>query len=509
MKLLRNIFRRKNRDLPSVADFESSEALKNALGGTEKKPNKLQDSISTLVTDPMGDDSGPTSSAFLVSEEVKVVDWKLPTFDAETTHVQTMEKELERLLILRSFHLLDTGREEHFDCLVKLAAEIFHAPMALISLVDLGRQWFLSTEGLGDITETPREISICAHVVQGKTNHPLVIPDLTKDFRFKDNPVVTGPMSLRFYAGAPLISPEGLKIGSFCVIDTVARPEGFTVFDEDILTDLANMAMKLMVQRRSKLLSLQGKENSPAETTDLLESFDRIICPVTDMQKLYQNLNMFVEPLPKNVSITMELDAALPRSVECDDLLLFRSSLILLNNAVTRTKSGSIHFNIKVNDTDKTIVFECEDTGSPRLNPKKKFVPDSKSQLLVMHAMVQKMNGIHGISAKGNANSVVWFSVPLITVSTYEHGSVIAGNEPLLLRVHYPSNNSISNVHPMQASSSKAQGTLTSDPFQDEIVTNVGCKPIACYKPNNDLEGHDDVPALSAEHNVNNNINSN
>jgi GAF domain len=502
MKLLRNIFRRKNRELPSVADFESSETLTQALGGAGKKPKKLQDSISTLVTEQNGEDWENHSPEFLIIEDVKVVDWKLPTFDAETTNIQTMEKELERLLILRSFHLLDTGREEHFDRLVKLAAEIFQAPMALISLVDLGRQWFLSSKGLGDITETPREISICAHVVQGKTNQPLVIPDLTKDFRFKENPVVTGPMALRFYAGAPLISPEGLKIGSFCVIDTVTRPEGFTVFDEEILMDLANMAMKLMVQRRSKLLSLQRNESNFAETADLLESFDRIICPVTDIQKLYQNLNEFVEPLPKNVPITLELDATLPRNVECDDLLLFRSSLILLNNAVTRTKTGNIHFIIKANDADQTIVFECEDSGNPSL--KKKLVPDSKSQLLVMQAMVEKMNGKHGISTRGNENSFVWFSVPMITLSMYENGSEPAAHAPSLLKVHSAKNSTVSNLHTMKKSSNTLKGTIVSDPFQNEIVTDVGCKPIACYTPNkNALKEQHDVPELTEELKVN------
>jgi hypothetical protein len=116
----RNIFRRKNYDLPSVTDFESSDALQRALGGTTlnaKKPlteSSSSASLATVSTVGEGDNTAPNS----ITNDVTVVEWKLPTFDAETTNGQTMEKELERLLVLRSFSLLDTGREEHFDRLV-------------------------------------------------------------------------------------------------------------------------------------------------------------------------------------------------------------------------------------------------------------------------------------------------------------------------------------------------------------------------------------------------------
>jgi hypothetical protein len=219
----------------------------------------------------------------------------------------------------------------------------------------------LSQEGLENITETPRNIAVCAHVVQGKSNKPLVVPDLSQDFRFKDTSIVTGPLGLRFYA-APLISPEGQKIGSFCIIDTVARPpDGFTSFDEEVLTDLANMAMKIMFERRDHLASSQKVDSkTPMSVTEIMERFDRIISPVADVQKLYQSLNTFIEPLPKSVPITMELGRNVPLHVECDDLLLFRSCLILLNNAATRTKSGAIYFHIKVNKRNQSIVLNVK-----------------------------------------------------------------------------------------------------------------------------------------------------
>jgi hypothetical protein len=353
--------------------------------------------------------------------------------------------------------------------------------------VDLGRQWFLSTEGLGDISETTREISICAHVVQGKSNRPFVIPDLTQDYRFKENPVVTGPLGLRFYAGAPLLSPEGQKIGSFCVIDTVARPDGFTIFDEEVLTDLANMAMKIMVERRDYLASLHsGDSKTPMSVTEIMERFDRIICPVANVQKLFQSLNTFIEPLPKSVPITMELDRHVPHHVECDDLLLFRSCLILLNNAATRTKSGTIHFHIKVKKRIQSIVFECEDTGYPVFDPDVKFIAAPKSPLLVMSAMVRKMNGKYGISPCGLTKSVFWFSVPLKPISNHvsiTDMNIITGPAPTstLTTVH-AANVSDTTPDSIKSSTKKLKDLIMRDPFQ-EAINEIGCTPLASYKP--------------------------
>jgi hypothetical protein len=491
MKGLGAIFRRKNHDLPSVTDFESSDALQRVLGGKTLQAKKARsDSSSSLATVSTAGGSKRKNivSNSVTNEDAKVVDWKLPTFDAETTHVQTLENEMQRLLVLRSFCLLDSGHEEHFDRLVQLAAEMFHVPIALISLVDLGRQWFLSQEGLENITETPRNIAVCAHVVQGKSNKPLVIPDLSQDFRFKDTSIVTGPLGLRFYAGAPLISPEGQKIGSFCIIDTVARPpDGFTSFDEEVLTDLANMAMKIMVERRDHLALLQkGESKTPMSVTEIMERFDRIISPAADVQKLYQSLNTFIEPLPKSVPITMELDRYVPLHVECDDLLLFRSCLILLNNAATRTKSGTIHFHIKVKKRNQSIVFECEDTGYPMFDPDVKFVAAPKSPLLVMSAMVRKMNGKYGLSSIGPSKSVFWFSVPLKPTSVYASiadTKIVTGTAPTstLLKVH-SANVSSTPPDSIETSTKKLKDLIVRDPF-DDVVSQIGCTPLVSYKP--------------------------
>jgi PAS domain S-box-containing protein len=128
--------------------------------------------------------------------------------------------EKERLAALYRYEVLDTEPEPAFDDIATLAAQICGTPISLISLVDRDRQWFKARVGL-DAPETPRDLAFCAHAVTG--SDLLVVPDATRDDRFAANPLVLDAPQIRFYAGAPLITPEGQSIGTLCVIDREPR----------------------------------------------------------------------------------------------------------------------------------------------------------------------------------------------------------------------------------------------------------------------------------------------
>lgn len=148
--------------------------------------------------------------------------------------------EQDRLSALRAYGVLHTAAEDRFDDLVDLAARICEAPTALVSLVDSDIQWFKARVGL-DVDCTPRGVSFCDHAM--REHEVMVVPDAARDPRFADNALVTGAPHIRFYAGAPLVTAEGLPIGSLCVIDYRPRPEGLTELQTRTLTVLAAQVM--------------------------------------------------------------------------------------------------------------------------------------------------------------------------------------------------------------------------------------------------------------------------
>jgi GAF domain-containing protein len=141
-------------------------------------------------------------------------------WNASDFKIPIPKDEKGRLADLASFEILDTPPEENFDNIALLAAHICGTPIALISLIDSDRQWFKSKVGTR-LSETPRNVAFCAHAIM---HHDLlIVPDAAKDRRFVTNPLVTGSPRVRFYAGAPLITPDAHVLGTLCVMDRVPR----------------------------------------------------------------------------------------------------------------------------------------------------------------------------------------------------------------------------------------------------------------------------------------------
>ncbi len=153
--------------------------------------------------------------------------------------------EEERLSQLRDYQILDTPPEQAFDDVVELAALVCGTPVALVTLVDETRQWFKARRGL-TMTSTPRDLSFCAHTILG--NALLEIQDTLADERFADHPFVLGEPHVRFYAGAPLISPRGHRLGSVCVIDY--RPRVLEPAQRHALQALARLVVLHLELRR-------------------------------------------------------------------------------------------------------------------------------------------------------------------------------------------------------------------------------------------------------------------
>jgi hypothetical protein len=164
-----------------------------------------------------------------------------------------------RLADLHLYNILDTPAEKEFDELRELAAHICGCPVSMISIIDRDRQWYKSKQGF-DVAETQRDVAFCAHTIL--EDHLLVVEDMTKDVRFSNHPFVTGEQHVRFYAGAPIISPTGQNLGTICVIDQQPRT----------LTDAQKRALEILSNQVTKLLELRLKSQVIEERASKLVS---------------------------------------------------------------------------------------------------------------------------------------------------------------------------------------------------------------------------------------------
>jgi hypothetical protein len=336
--------------------------------------------------------------------------WYMSNLDASTSDEQDLDLELKRLEVLKSYDVLDMDTDSSFERVTGLAARIFSVPVCLVSIVDLGRQWFASNRGLGETKETERKVAFCAHAILS-TLDMLIVPDATKDSRFRENPLVTGGPLIRFYAGVPLVTPEGFKLGTVCIIDNKPWPNGLNLSQKQNLLEMASMVMDTLVMRKkdremmersrgriiactahemlTPLTSIQlnlgmmnddkdlkshmseaNKEllNSTIDCVGLMtnicnqtiESF-RSSSKTIDMHtnhsseleevvisEIVAKIKHIISPYRKKIPLTIHVDNEMPKVILSNSLKLFRAMLSMLINSIESAKSGSVIVNISV-----------------------------------------------------------------------------------------------------------------------------------------------------------------
>lgn len=193
-------------------------------------------------------------------------------------------RESARLVVLRKYRILDTDPEQAFDDLTLLASHICGTPIALITLVDRDRQWFKSRVGLS-VTQTSRTVSFCARAVDQRA--PFIVEDTLGDERFRNHPLVTGEPHIRFYAGVPLITPDGHALGTLCVADRVSRTlSGDQMEALSALTRQTEAQLELRKNLHELTEALAERDRSEADREKLVDELRAALDNVNKLSAL-------------------------------------------------------------------------------------------------------------------------------------------------------------------------------------------------------------------------------
>lgn len=271
------------------------------------------------------------------------------------------ENEAARLQILRDFEILDSGEEIEFDEIVALASKICESEISLISLIDESRQWFKAKVGLA-ADETERDVAFCAHAIHD--DKIMEVQDTHEDQRFFDNPLVLDDPRIRFYAGMPLETQDGYRLGTLCVIDS--KPKKLNEHQRFALKILANQVIKLMelrirnfelqrsMETRNRLLSIIAHDvKGPLKSLALLAgymteddmSLDETMHAATEIEKVANRTGELVENIlnwAKNIEDRKSLQA-----VDID-LNLVLNEIRELYAAMLAKKKISLHAQLNV-----------------------------------------------------------------------------------------------------------------------------------------------------------------
>ncbi|HWY80253.1 MAG TPA: ATP-binding protein [Candidatus Sulfotelmatobacter sp.] len=267
------------------------------------------------------------------------------------------ENEKERLDSLHNLDILDTPPAKRFDLITKTATRLFHVPISTLTVMDAKREWFKSSQGLS-MHEEDRAISFCGHTLL--SNKIFVISDTKKDTRFVDNPMVTGKPYVRFYAGLPVMSADGDRIGVFCIKDI--RPREFSKADEEMLKGLAfwaeaevnyhNMSFAFKEERRAyKMLKVQ------------MQNFERIDKSREEIKKAMLNVMEDLETARITIETKNAKDEAMLASIGEGLIAVDNKSKIVMVNRAAEEMLG-LKAKELINKIITTLYLESED-GNP------------------------------------------------------------------------------------------------------------------------------------------------
>ncbi len=313
------------------------------------------------------------------------------------------ENEAQRLAALHRYAVLDSDAEAEFDAITQFASALCGTPIALVSLVDAERQWFKSRVGLA-APETGRDIAFCSHAILGDSIFE--VPDAAKDPRFADNPLVVGAPHIRFYAGTPLSTPDGLAMGTLCVIDQVPRQlsdlqrQGLAVLGREVIAQLelrrrirAKDAFLAHIghELRTPLNTILGLSELMLENPDDHEREDdlrtihragrhlhhvledvlgyaqleldqpRLRCQTLDLGELVAEVAAAVRPQLYRRPLVLRIQRTHTVQLHADPTKLRQIAYNLVSNAVKFTERGAV--DIEVEQTGDTCFVRVQDTG--------------------------------------------------------------------------------------------------------------------------------------------------
>jgi hypothetical protein len=323
----------------------------------------------------------------------KQADWYISNYDPATCDAPNVDTELGRLRVLKKYNILDQERQDCYERAASVCSRVFDAPIALVNLIDLGRVWMVGSAGipLDMARESSRQLSFCAHSILNR-EAVTVVPDASKDPRFAKNPQVTGPMNLRFYAGAPLVCKDGHKLGTLCVYDTKARPEGITAEQKETLIEMAELVMEIIektaVVKDARDETVAQKTRTPSLVSSEVGEVETAVTFLrSDLAELLKDADLQKHMTPRN---KRSLDSA------------FERAKYLFNSLVEKERKN------KYQRISREVVDDEEEKkeGDMNLPPKKERqaerpvgstvvldIPNFiKSLEFVMHSLPKKVN---------------------------------------------------------------------------------------------------------------------